>query len=204
MHMGVWSSSGACSVAAVWITSLSRNLHRLGGKRVWQGVPGSGGETPPRPLQWLVHTFIFYRPHDSLSLPRLSSIGTHTPRVSLHPKTITTRMQCMEWLCSHTHAYTIFPADSDNKTGESVWAWQQTNQHEESPSRLKREHNQSYKNAPATAHFFSIDRGREYAQCCSRPELLVIRMGSEGRQAVEWMQMNSLAPAQGSTTSLFI
>lgn len=26
---------------------------------------------------------------------------------------------------------------------------------------------------------------KEYVQCCSRPELLVIRMGSEERQAVE-------------------
>lgn len=29
------------------------------------------------------------------------------------------------------------------------------------------------------------EREAEYAQCCSRPELLVIRMGSEERQAVE-------------------
>lgn len=85
----------------------------------------------------------------------------------------------------HTHAYAIFPLTPTLKQ-EKVPGLdsKQTNMrrflagYRESSIKATRMHHQQ--------PIFSLrERGREYAQCCSRPELLVIRMGSEERQAVE-------------------
>lgn len=187
----------------MWVISLGRNLH-LQEKGVTRCLRLRRWNATMAITVISAHIHLLQASWFSRSFSHtVSPICEHTTSISLHPKTITTWTQSMDGLCLHTHAYTIFSLTLAIKQGESAWAWQQTNQHEESSSRLKRKYYQSYKNAPPAAHFFT-DRGREYAQCCSRPELLVIRMGSEERQAVEWMQMNSLALAQGSTTSLFI
>lgn len=185
----------------MWVISLGRNLHlqekgvtRCLRLRRWNAtvaITVISAHIHPLQASWF-----------SPSLSLLYSIWTHNQHLPPSQNNHNMNTEYGGALLAHTCIHYI-SSDSGNKTGESAWAWQQTNQHEESSSRLKRKDYQSYKNAPPAAHFFT-DRGREYAQCCSRPELLVIRMGSEERQAVEWMQMNSLALAQGSTTSLFI
>lgn len=82
----------------------------------------------------------------------------------------------------HTHAYTVFPLTVKQEKVPGLDS-KQTNikrflaGERESGIKATRMHHQQ--------SIFFTERVREYAQCCSRPELLVIRMGSEERQAVE-------------------
>lgn len=201
----LWSMLSSGMMSCELLASVEICITR---KRAWQAVWDSEGETPQWPLQWLVRTFIFYKPHDSLPpSTSLSLLYMNTHCISLNPQNNHNKhTQSMAEFRLHTRAYTIFPQTPALKQEKVPRPdSKQTNMKRflaglrESCIKATGMHNQQ--------PIFSLrerEREREYAQCCSRPELLVIRMGSEERQAVEWMQMNSLAPALGSTTSLFI
>lgn len=87
------------------------------------------------PLQWLLHTFIFYKPRDP---PCHCFSYIRTCRISLRPKPITTRTRYGGAVFAHKSGH-CFSSDSDNKMEESSLAWQQTNQYEEHPRRLEKE-----------------------------------------------------------------
>lgn len=140
----LWLSTKALEHAqylcdVIWVISLGRNLHhqeegvtRCLRLRRWNATMAITVIS--------AHIHLLQGSWFSPSFPprSLSDIWTHTLHLPPSQNNLNKHTEYGGASLAHTCIHYI-SSDSNTKTRESAWAWQQTNQHEEIPGRLKRE-----------------------------------------------------------------